>query len=491
MKKLILSLIFLFSYQIAFSQYKLDVLHGGSDGARIKSSASFSVVDIDANSGDAALRFVKAGANQWNVRNRPADDYFEIFELGGGGSRVVIQDATGNVGIGETTAPSYKLDVLHGGSTGARIRSAASFSVVDIDAQSGDAALRFVKAGVNQWNMRNNPSTDDLEFFELSGGGSRMIIQNTTGNLGVSQSLPKARVDISGANSTQNTFLNNVGTSLTTVLAARDLNSGDAGSLKVGVYGSANGSTGQNFGVWGETNSTVSGSFFNIGVFGIDHASVATSYAGYFVGKVFVSGTLTTSGPKPFTIDHPLDPENKVLHHFAIESPEVLNMYSGNATTDATGKITVNLPEYFSEINKDFRYQLTVIGSFAQAIIGEEIVGNKFVIETSKPNVKVSWEVKGVRNDGYMKYVNDMSTEEMKPEGQRGKYITPKAFGKAASLGVNYMGEQDIDKSKARVENKARVSDAIEGTSLEQKAIVSPKASNTVIEGTSLEQKKQ
>ncbi|MEI2740082.1 MAG: hypothetical protein V9F01_15005 [Chitinophagaceae bacterium] len=45
---------------------------------------------------------------------------YEIFELGGGGSRFVIQDGTGNVGIGATTSPSYKLDVEHGGSTGLR-----------------------------------------------------------------------------------------------------------------------------------------------------------------------------------------------------------------------------------------------------------------------------------------------------------------------------------------------------------------------------------
>ena len=80
--------------------YKLEVDHGGATGLLVKSTASFSVVDIDASSGDAALRFVKAGVNQWNTRNRPADNYYEIFELGGGGSRFVIQDATGFVGIG-------------------------------------------------------------------------------------------------------------------------------------------------------------------------------------------------------------------------------------------------------------------------------------------------------------------------------------------------------------------------------------------------------
>ena len=81
--------------------------------------------------------------------------------------------------------------------------------------------------------------------------------------------------------------------------------------------------------------------------------------------RLHVIGDFTASGVKAFTIDHPLDPENKMLRHFAVESNEVLNSYSGNATTDASGKVVVKLPDYFEAINKDFRYQLTVIGSFA------------------------------------------------------------------------------------------------------------------------------
>lgn len=163
--------------------YKLHVEHSGSTGILSKSTGSFSVVDIDGASGDAALRFAAAGVNQWNTRNRPADNYYEIFELGGGGSRFVIQDGTGNVGIGETTSPSYRLDVLHGGATGIRSRSSSTFSLMDIDAANGDAALRFVKAGVNQWNMRNNPANDDLQIFELGGGGERLRIENGTGHV--------------------------------------------------------------------------------------------------------------------------------------------------------------------------------------------------------------------------------------------------------------------------------------------------------------------
>ena len=350
--------------------YKLDVLHGGSTGIRSRSSGSFSVVDIDAASGDAALRFAKAGVNQWNIRNRPADDYLEIFELGGGGSRVVIQDATGNVGIGETTSPSYKLDVLHGGSTGIRSRSSSSFSVVDIDAASGDAALRFAKAGVNQWNIRNNPATDDLQIFELGGGGERMRIENTTGN-------------------------------------------------------------------------------------------------------VVVTGNLSKGGGS-FKIDHPLDPANKYLYHSFVESPDMMNIYNGNIVTDGSGKATVTLPAYFEALNMEFRYQLTVIGSFSQAIISKEVAGNKFEIATNQPNVKVSWQVTGIRHDNYANQ-NRIPNEVDKEKENKGKYLHPKAFGKPVTDGIGYdvtlPGASTID---ASIPVAAKPAPPTTGGSLEQGAIVPP-----------------
>lgn len=178
--------------------YKLDVLHSGSTGIRIKSSSSYSVLDIDAESGDAAIRFIANGVNQWNLRNRPADNYLELFELGGGGSRLVVQDGTGNVGIGETTNPVYKLDILHGGSTGERIKGSSSYSVLDIDAFTGDAAIRLINNGTGQWDIRNAPSVNDLQFFELGSGGLRMTIQDATGNVGIGTGTPTATLSVNG-----------------------------------------------------------------------------------------------------------------------------------------------------------------------------------------------------------------------------------------------------------------------------------------------------
>jgi len=451
--------------------YKLDVEHGGSTGIRSKSTSSFSVVDIDAQSGDAALRFQKAGVNQWNIRNRPADDYLEIFELGGGGSRLVIQDATGNVGIGATVSPSYKLDVEHGGSTGIRSKSTSSFSVVDIDAQSGDAALRFQKAGVNQWNVRNRPADDYFEIFELGGGGSRFVIQDATGNVGIGATVaPSYKLDVEHGGSTGLRVLSTASFSVVDI----DAQSGDAALRfqKAGVN------------QWNTRNNPGTDDYqiFELGGGGermrIDNTT----------GKVWVNGDFTVVGVKAFTMDHPLDPANKTLMHVAAESNEVINFYSGNVTTDASGKAVVILPEYFEAINKDFRYQLTVIGSFAQAIISKEVSNNKFEIATSVPNVKVSWEVKGVRNDARMQRNPFVAVQE-KTAAQKGKYIDPASHDQPMTKHVSYNpGDEKSSLNYVPATDK-KAAPATTGGSLDQGAIVPP-AAQKVATGGSLDQPK-
>ena len=102
-----------------------------------------------------------------------------------------------------------------------------------------------------------------------------------------------------------------------------------------------------------------------------------------------MTGNLSEAGSS-FKIAHPLDPENEYLSHSTVSSPDMMNIYNGSVVTDATGTAVVSMPKYFETLNRDFRYQLTVVGGeFAQAIVGSEIVGNAFTIKTDKPNVAV------------------------------------------------------------------------------------------------------
>lgn len=137
--------------------------------------------------------------------------------------------------------------------------------------------------------------------------------------------------------------------------------------------------------------------------------------------QLFVDAWLAKPGGS-FKIDHPLDPDNKYLYHSFVESPDMMNVYNGNITTGNNGEATVQMPSYFSALNKDFRYQLTVIGTFSQAIVLEEIEGNSFKIKTDQPNVKVSWQVTGVRNDEFAK-ARRMQVEVEKEEEMKGKRL--------------------------------------------------------------------
>jgi hypothetical protein len=149
---------------------------------------------------------------------------------------------------------------------------------------------------------------------------------------------------------------------------------------------------------------------------------------------VNILGNLTKSSGA-FRIDHPLDPANKYLSHSFVESPDMLNIYNGTVTTNADGEAVVRLPDFFETLNRDFRYQLTVIGRFAQAIVSREVADNCFAIRTDKPRVKVSWQVTGVRRDAYA-VANPVIVEEDKPEHERGFYLHPELFGEPDSRSV-------------------------------------------------------
>ena len=155
--------------------------------------------------------------------------------------------------------------------------------------------------------------------------------------------------------------------------------------------------------------------------------NAGSGYAGNFAGDLNVTGAIF-AGVKDFRIDHPIDPANKYLVHASVESSEMMDIYTGNVTTDAEGNAVVHLPDWFEVVNTDFRYQLTVIGQFAQAIVARKIENHQFVIRTSAPSVEVSWQVTAVRHDAYAK-AHPLVVEQEKDVRLRGFYIQPELYG--------------------------------------------------------------
>ncbi|MFJ4320582.1 hypothetical protein ACIP46_35655 [Streptomyces lavendulae] len=224
-----------------------------------------------------------------------------------------------------------------------------------------------------------------------------------------------------------------------------------AASREVGVMGWSDGTRGA--GVLGETRgvagdgvrglargtsgpgSIVAFGNRSTGVYG--EAGDPDCNAAFFNGRTVVWGDFWVGGAKHFIIDHPLDPENRYLRHTCVESPDPLNVYGGTVVTDQEGQAVVELPEYFEALNTDVRYQLTVIGGFAQAVVAEEVLDNRFTVATDKPQVKVSWQVSGVRQDAYTK-ANPHPAVQEKHASERGTYIHPEAWGKPKERGWTY-----------------------------------------------------
>ena len=240
---------------------------------------------------------------------------------------------------------------------------------------------------------------------------------------------------------------------------SNEAGSGVAGTsvLSIGV----NGFSFSGLGVRGEGR--------NGGVHGISTSTAANAggiigenpngFAGVFLGKVRVTGFLSKSGGG-FEIDHPLDPANKYLRHSFVECPEMLNVYSGNVTTDDDGEASIELPDYFEALNQDFRYQLTAIGQFAQAIVAQEVRNNRFTIKTDQPRVKVSWQVTGTRQDSWA-VANRIAVEEEKAPEEKGRYLHPELCAQPEEAMIHRSPRPEDQLRRARADQLRRVSELV------------------------------
>jgi len=260
----------------------------------------------------------------------------------------------------------------------------------------------------------------------------------THGNVGIGTTTPDSKLTVAGR----------IDASVTGISAALRGNSPE-GSGVLGISDSGSGVLGTsntNIGVHGVSTTFIGVRGFSDGGTGVHGSSTSgtgvfgrstTGLAGEFLGDVSVSGTLSKAGGS-FKIDHPLDPENKYLYHSFVESPDMKNIYDGNVVTDENGEAVVILPEYFEALNRDFRYQLTVIGSFSQAIVAQKIKQNRFTIKTSSPGVEVSWQVTGIRQDPWANK-NRIKIEVEKEERERGFFLHPEVYDQPYERSVEWV----------------------------------------------------
>ena len=106
--------------------------------------------------------------------------------------------------------------------------------------------------------------------------------------------------------------------------------------------------------------------------------------------------------------------------------------YSGNVRTGADGRSEVRLPAYADVLAGDWRYQLTPIGRFGQAIVEREVHAGRFTIRTEHGGTKVSWTVIGTRRDPQA-VRDEIDVVREKRGADRGRYLDPALYGQPAS----------------------------------------------------------
>lgn len=352
---------------------------------------------------------------------------FALAAADGSPASAVSVDGTGNVGIG-TVAPVEPLHI--------------AFPVPVINLQDSDSGA---SGQVGLLSFRNNVGLETgwlgfgssgnahAHFMNIRSGGNLALgtegLERLTilpaGNVGIGTIAPASRLHV------RSTALG----SAAILAEAFDLEDGVSCTGFRGVFaiGTHTGVVGHGFnsGVFGSPSTNTSGS----GVFGAAFSADTDGVHGLNTDPngvaVHCNGKFTATGTKSFCIDHPLDPENKLLYHYCAEGPEPINAYSGNIRTDTAGMAVVTLPTYFEEINRDFRYQLTVVDDgdgFVLAKVARRVQGNSFAIRTSAANILVSWRVEGVRNDRYVRSAAS-PVEVYKNESERGRFLRPDLYG--------------------------------------------------------------
>jgi hypothetical protein len=361
------------------------------------------------------------------------------------GNSNIFDGAAGKVGIG-TTSPGATLDV----NGTAVIRSNAtvdgSLAAGPISATSSSSGGTGVFANAGSSTASNGViaygATGVAGYTTVAGS---IALYGNAGNSTASNGVVGYGATGVAGNSTITGSYGTYGSGSTGVLGNSTGTGANVGVLGLGGTGVQG--VGNTWGVLGQSSSTTgSGGGFSNSSAGdaLFTYNQSGGYAAFFDGDVDVDGNLSKAGGS-FKIDDPMDPANKYLYHSFVESPDMMNIYNGNATTDASGSAVVTLPEWFETLNRDFRYQLTVIGQFAQAIVASKVANHQFAIKTDKPNVEVSWQVTGIRQDAWAN-AHRIPVEVEKAQADRGLYLHPELFGAPAEKNIGLAHHPMIQK---------------------------------------------
>jgi len=270
---------------------------------------------------------------------------------------------------------------------------------------AGDAGMRLYEGTTAKWHIFNNAADDRLMIYNSDATEVVFVADQTYGNVGIGTC----------------SFLS----SKLTVQANNDAFFAEAVS-----YG--------NYGWVGNQFAAIRGYSPNdVAVKGWTDNGLA----GDFHGDVLISGSIS-KGSGSFLIDHPLDPENKLLRHNFMESPENLVVYRGKIKLNSIGENIVELPEYFEALTKENEATVVLTSIGKPFLTGYEWENDfksfKIYGEFER---EVSWVVYADRDDPVIHELGQPVEEEKGPDNpycEKGKLLYPRAYGYPESTLKDY-----------------------------------------------------
>jgi hypothetical protein len=328
----------------------------------------------------------------------------------------VITESSTRIGIG-TNTPASKLTVIANNGTNATILGRNTGSGPGVNGTSTNGSPGVSGTATHGTGIIGNGI---LGVYGQGNSGGSGVYGNSSAGVGVYGN--SVNNDAVYGSSTNGIGVHGVGS-------------------QAGVHGEGNG-----YGVLAQGGSYGVAAYGSVGIYAAPTSG--NTVAGLFGGNVQINGNLTKSSGS-FKIDHPLDPANKYLLHSFVESPDMKNIYDGTITLDERGEAVVPMPDYFSALNQDFRYQLTAIGAPAPGLyVAQKMADNHFKIAGGKPGMEVSWQVTGIRHDAYAKD-HRIAVEEDKGK-ERGYYLYPAGFSEPREKSVESFALREQSNSDIR-----------------------------------------
>ena len=387
----------------------------GDNGLRIN-AAAYDGVSITTPGFDGV--YILSPGDDGVYINSPGGDGVEIAGGTGTGRGLYIHDPSG---IGD---PDTGIVIRHTEEDGIYIQATGDDGI-EIDSASNDG-IQIDHAGDDGVDI-NFPLGDGVNIY--SPGGDGVYVYNPT--------LDGVNINHAGGDGVDITNSDGNGAYI-------------ANSGSNGVYVYESGDDGVHINSTGDAGVDISYtdgngvSIYDSGDDGINVSS-STNYDGYFNSDIYAA--TASAGIKSFLIDHPSDPEHKLLRHYSTESPEVLVTYRGKVELDGSGRGIITMPDYFPDLTDEdgVTVHLTPIGREPFIISYEWDAQNCEVHVYGKPNGEASYQVNAERDDPVKRYLVQ-PVESNKADGKYcpdGELLIPEAYGYPESRRRHYKQHQE------------------------------------------------